>query len=1078
MTSSKCPPDEGLRAYASGRLSQAEAETIDQHVELCPTCLERLDLCVRSSGSLAEALRKVPEFGQRESEIPPLKRAIAAVLGTDHFEPQNDTRPSCDDSVALSGSIVGGYRIIAEIGRGGIGRVYQASHPRLGQDVALKMLKTSVRSGQVLARFQAESQALLRMDHPGIARVLDGGATEDGQPFFVMELVRGTAITKYCYQQRLNISQRLDLFLQVCSAVQHAHQKAIIHRDIKPSNVMVTEYDGRPVVKVIDFGIAKVLDQTDGESTQDGMIVGTPEYMSPEQAGLRTGDIDTRSDVFALGVLLYELLTESSPFRQADEKSVAVLEQLRRVREDELIPPFVRLRQNPERVAVAGRFQTTPERLARQLRFELTWVVTRSVEKDPERRYESVGAFAEDVRRFINNEAVVAARPSRWYRIRKLVSRHRVPVILTTLLFSAMLAGSLGTYSGMVQASRERDEKADALTQVVEERDRTAEALRSEEAARQKAETANSQAVTALQTLTEESVSRFLSSRNAITEEDRQFLEQIIRQLEQFTASSDNSMASRVVMADGLNQVGSLQRRLGNSGDAAASYQRSIDVWKQVCSEPGAKPEYHRGMADSYSNLGIALAELQRFEESEAAHLEAIKRHSELAEAWPENVSYKRNVANCRNSYGVMLKDVKRNLETIEQYRLALEIYDELSKKFPDDMDLLDSMSGPRNNMGIELALVGRYDESQVAHEAVIELREKLVRHAPDDPDRRHELAAAYSNLGMLQALQKQYEKALPNYERCEEQCLRLTAEFPAVPVYRRTLQGCLSAMGRIYSLQNRHLEAEQTYHQYVVLTKQLQREDPASRETEIEVAQGYGKQAVALSRLKEYARAAEAGQNSAEIYRSLIEKGQGDAEVRFSLANILTLLSSMLKSSGDNEAALSRCTEAIGLLTANAETGSSSDQTNKLQIALLKEQAILLGQLKRYQEAVAAWDHVLTKEEPATVQTQLRRLVCLCHEKPAEAIAEAASLTADAQLPKDAGSLFYSARIHATASVRLSEKSDQEQAAGTAMKVLQSLQEAGFFKLSENMEVLKTHADLNPLRERPDFQSLLSNTE
>ena len=312
----------------------------------------------------------------------------------------------------------------------------------------------------VLARFDAERQALAMMDHPNIARIYDGGVTPAGQPFFVMELVRGVPLTQYCDQQRLTVKARLELFVSVCQAVQHAHQKGIIHRDLKPGNVLVTEVDGRPTPKVIDFGVAKATEVklTDMSLADVGAIVGTPAYMSPEQADPSSMDIDTRTDVYALGVILYELLVGSPPLEAKDFKRGAVLEMLRMVREVDPPRPSTKLSTADALPNIAANRSIEPARLSKLFQGELDWVVMKALEKDRGRRYDTANGFARDIQRYLADEVVEARPPSRGYRLKKFVKRNKIQVIAASLVFFALVAGVSGTTFGMIRAEKRRQE--------------------------------------------------------------------------------------------------------------------------------------------------------------------------------------------------------------------------------------------------------------------------------------------------------------------------------------------------------------------------------------------------------------------------------------------------------------------------------------------------------------------------------------------------------------------------------------------------------------------------------------------
>jgi WD40 repeat protein/serine/threonine protein kinase len=362
------------------------------------------------------------------------------------------------------GSRIGPYKLLQQLGEGGMGTVFLAEQQEpVQRQVAFKVIKAGMDSAHVLARFEAERQALALMDHPNIARVLDAGATDSGRPYFVMELVKGIPITRYCDQECLTPRERLELFIPVCQAVQHAHQKGIIHRDLKPSNVLIALYDGKPVPKVIDFGVAKATAQklTDRTMfTQVGQIVGTLEYMSPEQAELNQLDVDTRSDIYSLGVLLYELLTGSPPFTAQQLRSAAFTDMLRIIREVEPTKPSTKISGSKELPSIAAKRKMEPKRLARLVRGDIDWIVMKCLEKERGRRYETANGLARDVERYLADEPVSAGPPGAAYRLHKFVRRNRGPVLAVALLLLALLGGIAGTTWGLVVADQALDDEA------------------------------------------------------------------------------------------------------------------------------------------------------------------------------------------------------------------------------------------------------------------------------------------------------------------------------------------------------------------------------------------------------------------------------------------------------------------------------------------------------------------------------------------------------------------------------------------------------------------------------------------
>jgi eukaryotic-like serine/threonine-protein kinase len=360
-----------------------------------------------------------------------------------------------------AGDHIGPYKLVGLIGEGGFGSVYLAEQQApVRRRVAIKIIKLGMDTRSVIARFEQERQALAVMQHPNIAKVLDAGATDAGRPYFVMELVRGDPITRYCEQNRLTINDRLALFTQVCQAVQHAHSKGVIHRDIKPSNVLVTTEDGRPMARIIDFGIAKATTHRFTEKTvftRPGQFIGTPEYMSPEQSEGHF-DLDTRTDIYSLGVLLYELLTGLTPFDARRLHAAPYAELLRIIREDDPPRPSTRLGQLTDTLPdVAARRGVEPRALTGMLRGDLDWIVMRALEKDRSRRYETASSFAADIQRYLAGEPVEAAPPRTMYRLWKFVSRHRCTVLAALIVAAALLMGVIGIGVGLHQALEQRD---------------------------------------------------------------------------------------------------------------------------------------------------------------------------------------------------------------------------------------------------------------------------------------------------------------------------------------------------------------------------------------------------------------------------------------------------------------------------------------------------------------------------------------------------------------------------------------------------------------------------------------------
>ena len=438
----------------------------DRAAYLDAACEHNADLRRRVEALLA-ALERADEVLGHAGEPGPIESNVGRPRDqqTSQPEPAMSQASSTADYQSTAGPdvvIAGRYTLKDRIGEGGMGEVWVAKQTEpVKRRVALKLIKTGMDSRAVLARFEQERQALAMMDHPNIARVLDGGLTPFGQPFFVMELVNGLPLTKFCDEAKLTPKERLELFVPICQAVQHAHQKGIVHRDLKPANILVTIIDGKPIPKVIDFGVAKATGgklTDESMSTQFGAVIGTLEYMSPEQAAFSGVDIDTRADIYSLGVILYELLTGLRPIDAKRLRNAALTEMIRIIREDQPSKPSTRLSTDQSLPSLAALRHTEPKRLIALLRGELDWVVMKCLEKSRERRYETASGLARDIQRYLADETVEARPPSKGYRLRKFLQRNKGPVVAAALVLLALLAGIAGTTFGLIRAENRRIE--------------------------------------------------------------------------------------------------------------------------------------------------------------------------------------------------------------------------------------------------------------------------------------------------------------------------------------------------------------------------------------------------------------------------------------------------------------------------------------------------------------------------------------------------------------------------------------------------------------------------------------------
>jgi eukaryotic-like serine/threonine-protein kinase len=653
-----------------------------------------------------------------------------------------------------AGTVVAGrYTLVGVIGEGGMGTVWRAEQAEpVRREVALKVIRAGMDTGAVVARFEAERQALALMDHPSIAKVLDGGTTAEGRPFFVMELVRGLPLTAYCDRHRLGLRERLELFAQVCGAVQHAHQKGVIHRDLKPSNVLVAAPDGRPVPRVIDFGVAKATGQPLTEQslhTSFGAVVGTLEYMSPEQASLNQLDVDTRSDIYALGVLLYELLAGSPPFSRQEHEKGGVLEMLRVIREQEPARPSAKLSTAEGLPALATNRGTEPSKLARLVRGELDWIVMKCLEKDRHRRYDTANGLAADLERYLADEPVSACPPSSWYRLRKFGRRNKGPVLAASLILFVLVAGVIGTTGGLIVAGRAW--QAEAKQRVQAEQAQTREAVRanSEAQAKQDAKAERDRAVEA----------------EADTKAFADFLANHV-----LAASRPKGLQAgvgvNVTLAEALEKAGpKIEAVFRGRPKAEALARHEIGVtWRNLGRYPEAIRHLERALELRRRSLGPDAPETRNTMNSLAV---AYQEDARLDLALP---LYEETLRLCQTQLGpddLVTVSVLHNLGSGYQAAgkpdLAVPLLEEAYKRHAaklgsDDPETLESMHALANAYGA----VAKLDLALPLHEEALKLRKvKLSLNHPLTLRSMNALATDYLAAGKLNLALPLFEEAL-----------------------------------------------------------------------------------------------------------------------------------------------------------------------------------------------------------------------------------------------------------------------------------------------------------------------------
>jgi serine/threonine protein kinase/tetratricopeptide (TPR) repeat protein len=729
--------------------------------------------------------------------------------------PLADLSETVDDPVVTErpGTVIGPYKLLEQIGEGGFGVVFMAEQSQpIRRKVALKVLKPGMDTRQVTARFEAERQALALMDHPNIAKVLDAGQTSSGRPYFVMDLVKGLPITDYCDQARLTPRERLELFLHVCQAVQHAHQKGIIHRDIKPWNVLVTLHDGTPEPKIIDFGIAKALGQqlTDKTvHTQFAQMIGTPLYMSPEQAASSNVDVDTRSDIYSLGVLLYELLTGTTPFDRERFMEVGYDEMLRIIREEDPPKPSARISTLGQvSTAISTLCQGDSKKLSQLLCGELDWIVMKALEKDRKRRYETASAFAADVQRYLADEPVLACPPSRSYRVRKFARRHRKGLVVVAgfavLLITATAVSTALAAWGMRAQSTARQEEESAK-----------KALAAETLARKKTRQSMAR-------ISDRVVEQSFGRKVQLTEQDRKFLRDILKDYEEFAAETGDTAEARELRAEGFFRVGVLRHRLGELTDAEIAYGMALTIQAELAADFPAEPRYRQELAQIHNSLGGLLYDLGKRDQAEAAYRAALTILDQLLSDFPTVPQYRQALAANYNNLGLLLKDLRKHDQAESAYRAALIIQEKLVTDFPTVPEYRLSLAKSANNVGLLLVDLGKRDQAKSAYSAAITIWEKLSADYPTVPEYRQELAWGHSNLGALLAGLGRRDETDSAYRAALTIRAKLAADFPTIPQYREDLVKSHHNLGaHLHSLGKRD-EAETAYRAALTIVNKL----------------------------------------------------------------------------------------------------------------------------------------------------------------------------------------------------------------------------------------------------------------
>ena len=656
---------------------------------------------------------------------------------------------------------IGPYRLLQRVGEGGMGEVWLAeqTHP-VRRQVALKVIKAGMDTAQVVTRFEAERQALALMDHPAIATVYGGGSTPEGRPYFAMEYVKGEPITTYCDRQRLTMHARLELFMQVCEGVQHAHQKGIIHRDLKPSNVLVKIQDDHAAPKIIDFGVAKATAQHLTERslfTELGVLIGTPEYMSPEQAEMGRLDIDTRTDIYALGVLLYELLTGVLPFDRKELRKAGIAEIQRIIREKEPPRPSTRITLlGPASTEAAQNRHTEPRRLASELRGDLDWITMRALEKDRTRRYQTANSLAADVRHHLNNDPVTAGPPSAAYRAKKFIRRNRLGVaaVATVLLLLAVFAAAMAVQAQRIARERNRaNQERDRANQEADQARKTLAFLTGtfEVANPRKGKGPSATATEiidgAMKKLNEMRGQPLLQASLLMT------LSEIYDEMGLYDAAEPPARSALEIrekvlgtnhldVAQSLNNLGSIWRKQGKLAEAEPVTKRSLEVREK------ALGPNHPDVAQSLNNLAIIWWNQGKLSEAEPLLKRSLRiREEAFGPSHPDVATSLNNLATLYAGQGKLAEAEPLYLGSLEIWEKALG---------PNHPDVATSL----NNLATLYVDQGKLSEAEPLLTRGLEIRERAL--GPDHPD----VAMSLNNIADLYRKQRKFSEAEPLLKR------------------------------------------------------------------------------------------------------------------------------------------------------------------------------------------------------------------------------------------------------------------------------------------------------------------------
>ena len=1056
---------------------------------------------------------------------------------TEVLTPQPDTESTLAAALRRQGAsagvvISGRYTLERRIGEGGMGEVWAAQQTEpVKRKVALKLIKPGMDSRAVLQRFEQERQALALMDHPNIAKVLDGGLTPNGQPFFVMELVDGLPLSKFCDDAKLTPTERLELFVPICQAVQHAHQKGIVHRDLKPANILVMLIDGKPVPKVIDFGVAKatagrLTDET--LATQFGAVVGTLDYMSPEQAGFSGEDVDTRSDIYSLGVILYELLTGLRPTDAARLKKAAFSEMIRIIREEEPSKPSTRLSTHESLPSLAALRQTEPRKLMTMLRGDLDWVVMKCLEKERDRRYETASGLARDIQRYLANEVVEARPPSAGYRLRKFASRHKGQVVAAGLVILSLVLGMVGTTWGLIRAARANTALAaanadlkTANTKVQARYNLAVDAIKTFHTGVSEDFLLKQNQGKELRDRLLKSAAGFygklsallgnetdLASRRALAGSNFELadLTDKVGRKEEALAAHRAVLAARKALAEGpradaetsadvgrsLTAVATLLEGVGKADAAVATYREAEALLKV----PAASASVRAALADCRSRLGYLLYSTGHAGDGLEVLRQARSDQEVLAEAPDATMEARRELANTINRIGNLLGRTGRPSEADAEYSKALAIYQKLAQENPANSEIRRRLGIISNNRGsLLLTVAGRSKDSEAAFREAMAIKQKLADDNPAVTEFRNDLALSHRNLGEVLSQTGRATESEVEHRKAMAIYQKLAEENPTVADYRGNLADSYSSLAILLHQTGRPAESQAEFQNAMAIRQRLADDNPNVTKLQSDLARSRHNLGYLLGESGKLPEAEVEYRKSMAIYQKLADRDPTVTAHRAELANNHLDLGILLSQTGRAAESEAEQRNAIALYQKLSDDNPNAPGHKVGLAGALYYLGDVLRGLGRLAEARQDYDRAIAIHEKLVKENPnpwYRSLLAHSLRRRGLALRDLGDLTGgtadtrralglyDALTSRSGEEIFETACCRAALAGMAGKDGagvsadDGKAEAALAMALLRKAVEGGF----RNASAFRTESALEPFRPREDFNKLLKELD